>query len=165
MNGRGEALVRMEFPASGESPSSEAHIPPRVFILRREKLPDPVGLRFPGDPQRACKPPRTAQIYQVVAHPWLALETPAPRSPSLCTLLSPAASLRCWPSPGGPLLLRERTCVRKSWEGHFWLLRQARVRGIGSGRRESVLFGLPAFLLPLLLDFITFGGFCFCNSF
>lgn len=47
MNCGGQALVRMEFPASGESPSSKAYIPPLpVFILGKETLPDQGGISF-----------------------------------------------------------------------------------------------------------------------
>lgn len=54
---------------------------------------------------------------------WL---TPQPSGlpcfPAGTPMSAPRPSLRCWSSPSEPLSLRERTCVRKSWESHFWLL-------------------------------------------
>lgn len=55
----GQALVRMEFPASGESPSSKAYIPPLpVFILGKKKkktLPDQGGISFSRRPTRSLQ--------------------------------------------------------------------------------------------------------------
>lgn len=42
--------------------------------------------------------------------------------PAGTPMSAPRPSLPCWSSPSEPLSLKERTCVRKSWESHFWLL-------------------------------------------
>lgn len=79
----GQALVRMEFPASGESPSSKAYIPPLpVFILGKKKK-NVTGsgwdFFFPAthkEPANHHERHRSIRWSPGCPDPWLALETP-----------------------------------------------------------------------------------------
>ena len=151
-----------------ESPWSKAYIPPpRVFILGKETLQDPLGLRFLSkatDKERANHRMLHGSIRWSPTLGWLL--RPGGRRVPLGTPLSfPTASLRCWGSPSRPLLLREGTCVgKKAGRATLSLCDKPGAEVLVVAGEHPFCFAcLPCLLL--LLGFITFGGFRFCNPF
>ena len=153
-------------PLRGESLKQGLVPPLRVFILRTETLPGGIGWDcvFLGNQKKPANhhvPCRSIRWSPTLG--WLLTwGTPCPHSEPwiVSRALTPVLGL----SRRAPLANGQDLREKEQRETLLIFMTSQRLR-YWEGRRESVLFCLHAFLLPLFLGFMVFGGFYFYSSF